>query len=149
MKKQNEKTSYKNYRFLLNNRFVLANFKKRYFFTKWKIFSNDHLKNDRFFTERTILLNKQVYWTIVHWENERNKRKMNDNFENERWTNEIKKILKRAISKSGYIDIRIWWKEFVANVQLLLQNKNEIFLHLQRIFTVWWAEAEWVKLAGG
>ena len=52
----------------------------------------DTVLNERFFLknlfktqflERTILLNKQFYWTIVHWENKRNRWKMNNIFEND------------------------------------------------------------------
>ena len=66
---------------------------------KRKFFSNKGKKNKMFessertwknegfywtndFIERTVLLNEQFYWTIVQWENEWNRWKMNDNFEN-------------------------------------------------------------------
>ena len=44
------------------------------------------------FSDRMILLIELFYFTIFQWENERNKWKINDNFENERkgsfWNNE-------------------------------------------------------------
>ena len=56
------------------------------YFGGWKESSIEEYKESRTndFTEWTILLNKWFYWTIVQWENYRNRWKMNDNFENER-----------------------------------------------------------------
>ena len=60
-----------NGRFLLNERFFRTNFKKR-------INERFHLTN--------VLLNERIYWPNVQWENEQNRWKMNDNFENEQDT---------------------------------------------------------------
>ena len=77
-----EKTSYFTERMI---------FEKRIFFNQKNDLLNERFywKND--FTERTILLNERFDWTIVQWENEQNRWKMNDNFEKERnkffWNN--------------------------------------------------------------
>ena len=47
-----------------------------------RFFRTKFLENYSFFTERTILLNERLYWMIVQCENEQNRWKMNDNFEN-------------------------------------------------------------------
>ena len=58
------------------------------------------------FIERTILLSKLFYKTIIQRENERNIWKMNDNFENERnnffyeWLKKKNEIKKSQVSYS-------------------------------------------------
>ena len=78
-------TLFKNNSFLLNYTICLAKaYKKRAF-----LWMND-------FIEQTIFLNERFYCIIVQWQNEWNRGKINDDFENkwdvhERWTNRMKK----------------------------------------------------------
>lgn len=80
--------------FLRNNRFLLCQqiFKKKC----WnECFWEQTVEKRTFFMKKTILLIKQFNWTIVHWENEVNRWKVNDNFENKE-----NSILKKKMSHS-------------------------------------------------
>ena len=62
------------------------------------------------YTERRILLNERFYWTIVQWDNKRNRWKINDNFENGRnqiFFEQLKKERNGSFSK----DERTKWKK--------------------------------------
>ena len=85
--------------------------KKLVFLLKKQCFgTNSPKKNFCFFTQRTILMNewfyKQFYWTIVQWENKRNRWKMSNIFENKLnqrfWTIEKKEW-------NGSFMIHEWW----------------------------------------
>ena len=67
---------------------------------KWK---NYRILLNEWFTEQTILLN------IVLWENEWNKWKMNDNFENRR--NKIFWTIEKKLKKTKWVDERAKWKK--------------------------------------
>ena len=60
--------------------------KKLVFLLKTMFWNKLAKKKLLFFTQRTILMNewiyKQFYWTIVQWENKRNRWKMSNIFEN-------------------------------------------------------------------
>ena len=74
---------FQNYdRFLLNEKLLI----KRYFFTEQTIFSIKLLKKQTILFKRAIFLNKRFNWTVAKWENERKRRKITVNFDNERNT---------------------------------------------------------------
>ena len=85
-----------------------------------RFFRTKFLENYSFFTERTILLNERLYWMIVQCENEQNRWKMNDNFENyqnnffndgkkwvvqELWTNERKNMSNAPFANCNFLEM--------------------------------------------
>ena len=73
------------------------------------------------FLEQTLkknifYLNERFYWTVVHWENQRNKWKMNDLIGNER--NNFFQRLKKKLSNYGSFtnDKRTKWKSPNARI---------------------------------
>ena len=70
----NEPNILKNDSFLMNKWFFEKKLLKKGLFlilNKLSYWTND-------FTEQTIILNKQFYWTIIQWKNEQNRWKMNN-----------------------------------------------------------------------
>ena len=105
-----------------------------HFFTEQTIFYDGLLLNEQFkkklfkklvvfLKQRSIWLNEQFYWIIVHWENYRNKCKMNDNFANKQ--NNFWKIGKKI---TKWV-IHNQWMDKLKNAEqahLLLYSKSHI-----------------------
>ena len=100
----------KNFRFFWMND-IFTNFKKRWFFAERTIFwTNFWKKTTVFFTERTIFLNEQFYWTILQWENERYRWKKNLRTDEIFFLNNWKKLTKWFVHK--------WWTNKIKNSNL-------------------------------
>ena len=83
------------------------------FLKEWFCFRTKFRKHEWFFSERMIILNEQFYWTIILWEKERNKWKMNGYFENEQ-NHFFTQLEKNYLNWSFTNDKRTKWKNLVC-----------------------------------